>query len=76
MERLYTENALIRYIYKESDFFERFEVEHAIEFDGQIKGLYLELCEMFHELPKVQFSPAQSSLDMILSFSKNTEFQA
>jgi hypothetical protein len=71
MERLYTENALIRYIYKESDFFEIFEVEHAIEFDASTREIYVELCELFEVLPKVQFSPSQNSLDKILAFSRN-----
>jgi hypothetical protein len=70
MEKLYTENALIRYIYKESDLFERLEVEHAIEFEKDINRLYLELCELFNILPKFQFGPSQNSIEKILSFSK------
>lgn len=71
MDRLYTENALIRYIYKESDFFEKFEVENAIESDASTRNIYLELCELFEVLPKAQFSPSQNCLDKILAFSRN-----
>lgn len=76
MDRFYFENALIRYIYKEADFFERFEVEHAIEYEEDVKKLYLELCELFDMLPKVKFVPSQNTLDNILSFSRSTGQQA
>ena len=76
MERLYTENVLIRYIYKESDFFERLEVEHAIEYEEDIRNIYIELCEVFDELPKLEFTPSENIIENILSFSRNTAFQA
>ena len=76
MDKLYTENALIRYIYKDSDFFEKLEVEHAIEFEDDVNKLYLDLCELFDVLPKVQFAPAKNTIDKILSYSRNTAFRA
>lgn len=76
MERFYTENALIRYIYKESDFFETLEVEHALDYEEDIKQRYLELCKLFNELPKVQFAPSINTIETILSYSRNTAFQA
>ena len=73
MERRYTENVLIRYIYGEVDFFERLEVEHAIEYEESVKDHYLELCELFCKLPKVQFAPSRKTLDNILTLSKLTD---
>ena len=70
MEKFYTENVLIRYIYKEADFFERFEVEHAIEFEAEIREMYLNLCEVFNTLPKIQLAPSQNTLDKILAASR------
>jgi hypothetical protein len=67
MEKLYTENALIRYIYNECDFFERFEVEDAIEHDDYTHNMYLELCEIFYELPQIRFVPSQKTIRNILA---------
>ena len=43
MEKLYTENALIRYIYKESDLFEKLEVEYALEKDRKLRAIFTKL---------------------------------
>ena len=67
MDKLYSENALIRYIYKESDLFEHLEVEHALEYDQSIGELYLELCQLFEELPQVHFKPSQKSINCIMN---------
>lgn len=69
MDKRYTENALIRYIYNECDFFERFEVEHAIEHNVYTNNIYMELCRVFDELPKVTFIPSQQTVTNILAIA-------
>jgi len=76
MEKFYTENALIRYIYKESDLFERLEVENALETEPVVLDMYLKLCNLFNELPKVLFMPANKTLENILAFSREHAFEA
>ena len=76
MEKFYTENALIRYIYKESDLFERLEVENALETEPVVLDMYLKLCSLFNELPKVLFVPASKTLGNILAFSREHAFEA
>ena len=72
----YTPNMLVKYIYSETDIFETLEIENAIENDQMLKESYLTLKNGYRELPKAQFSPAQSSIDNILLFSKMNELDA
>ena len=76
MEQNYTENVLIRYIYKEADFFEKLEVENAIENDHQVNKLYKKLNGLLDILPKVKFTPSKEIIDQILFSSKNAELLA
>ena len=76
MEKFYTENALIRYIYKESDLFEKLEVEHAIETEPEIRDIYIDLCILFNELPDVTFVPSTKTVENILALSRDLSFQA
>jgi hypothetical protein len=65
----YTENNIIRFIYKECDLFEKLEMEFAMEDDSTLLESYHELKEGFNTLPKVTFSPSKSCLDYILAYS-------
>jgi len=76
MEQNYTEKVLIRYIYKEADFFEKLEVENAIENDHQVNKLYKKLNGVLDILPKVKFTPSQEIINQILFSSKNAELLA
>ncbi len=65
----YTENNIIRFIYKECDLFEKLEMEFAMEDDSTLLESYHELMNGYTSLPKVTFSPKKSSLDAILAYS-------
>lgn len=69
MEEIYTENALVRYLYKESDLFERLEVEYALENDPKLFELYLRLKSTKNNFSTIDFIPSENSLQNILAFS-------
>ena len=69
MEETYTEEYLIKYIYKETDIAERFEIEDAIENDSQLNKAFMKLYYAYKSLPKVLFRPSDKVIRNILAFS-------
>ena len=70
MTHNYTENNILRFIYKECDLFEKLEMEFAMEDDSTLLEEYNDMMLSYHTLPKVLFSPKKSSIDAILAYSK------
>ena len=71
MDKIYTDFTLIRFIYKETDLAERFEVEDAIENDKTIRTAFIRLYKTYKSLPKVLFRPSRKSIENVLIFSNN-----
>lgn len=69
MTHTYTQNKLVRFIYKECDLFERLEMEFSMEEDSTLMESYADLKDGFNTLPKVTFSPKKKTLDAILKYS-------
>jgi hypothetical protein len=69
MTNAYTENNIVRFIYKECDLFERLEIEFALEDDSTLMTSYSHLREGFDLMPTVKFSPKKETLDAILQYS-------
>ena len=76
MDEIYTENALIRYLYNEADLFEKLEVEHALETDKNVQNIFKKFNEILDLLPKVSFVPSQKTVNQILFASKKAVLQA
>jgi hypothetical protein len=76
MEEIYSEKVLIRYLYKESDLFERLEIENAIETNKKVRTIFMEMNKIFDLLPKVAFVPSDKTINRILQASKHTTIQA
>jgi hypothetical protein len=68
----YTEEDLIRFIYKEVDICEYFEINHAVETDYNLREEYLSLKKSVEILPKVSFNPSTQSMRNILNYSKTS----
>jgi len=75
MEEIYTENLLIRYLYKESDLFEKLELEDVIENDPGFRSLFSQLKNAFEMLPKAHFTPANHLVQRILLQSREAALQ-
>ncbi len=71
MTHTYTENNIVRFIFKEVDLFERLEMEFAMEEDSTLMTSYTDLKEGFDSLPKVMFSPSKKTINDILKYSAN-----
>ena len=71
MTHNYTENHIVRFIYKECDLFEKLEMEFAMEDDSTLMEEYSDMMIAYHTLPKVLFSPKKSCIDAILAYSKS-----
>jgi len=69
MTNAYTENKIVRFIFKEVDLFERLEMEFAMEEDSTLMTSYTDLRAGFDLLPKVMFSPQKETINDILKYS-------
>lgn len=76
MEQNYTSEQLVQFIYNDLTITEHFEVQDAIENDAKLKLEYASLYNAYKELPKVQFRPADQTVDAILAYSKNLTTRA
>ena len=72
MKQTYTETDLIRFIYKDVDVFEYFEMDYAIHNNRSLKESFSELKETVKRLPKVKLSPSAAAIDNILRYNKTS----
>lgn len=72
MEQNYTQNQIIRYLYKEVDLFEHFEIEDAIEHDVEVRDQYRTLKRSYDQLETLTMSPSLQSLKNIIGYSQST----
>lgn len=71
MEKNYTLNNLIQFIYRDTSVTEHFEMQDAIENNADLKSDYNFLYKAYKSLPKVTFRPSNSSINAILRHSNN-----
>ncbi len=69
MTHNYTENQIIKFIYKECDLFEKLEMEFAMEDDSTVMESYQTLKSGYDNLSRVKFSPRNATVDFILKYS-------
>lgn len=75
MTQASTLNSLVRLAYNELPFLERLETEFALTEDAEMLRDYEDLKASLRELPKVTFSPMQSTIDKVLRYSRNSRFE-
>ena len=75
MKQSYTENDLLKYLYNETSVSDTLAIEEALAEDRNLLAAYKGIQEAHNQLPKVQFSPSLSSIDKILSYSKQTALE-
>ncbi len=71
MIRTFTQNDLVRYIYKETTPEESSEIEIAMLFDEQLADAYTELFSVVNSLAASTKSPSEKTIDAIISYSKS-----
>ena len=72
MMQTYTEEDLIRFIYREVEICEYFEIDYAVTNDQNLKEEYQSLKETVDSLPKFAFGPSENSLANILNYNKKS----
>lgn len=76
MKQTFTNNDLIKFIYKETNVFETLEIQNALTEDAALFDNYQTLMSGYMELPKVTFAPTKSALQNILDYSAKTVVRA
>lgn len=71
MQKNYSEDDLLNYIYKETSPSESLEIENAISHNESLNSMYLELLEGIDLLNKTYFRPSEITLDNILKKAKD-----
>jgi len=71
MIKTFTQDDLVRYIYKETTKEENIEIEKALLFDEQLADDYTELSSVVTAMDECQKEPSDRLIDAILSYSKS-----
>jgi len=70
MIKTFTQNDLIRFIYKETSFAESKEIRKALLFDSDLLEKFKELKDCIRKLDSIEEAPSQKILHNILEYSK------
>lgn len=70
MEHSYTENDLIQFLYRDMEAVDYCELLFSIDDNPELKNTYESLVDQKNNLPKVNFEPSYSSMEMIIAYSK------
>ncbi|MEM1217259.1 MAG: hypothetical protein AAGH79_00030 [Bacteroidota bacterium] len=70
MKQHFTQDDLVKYIYKETSMYESLAISEALIADPVLRMEYEELLESYRELPKVTFSPSAQTIDKVLAYSE------
>lgn len=72
MQHSFTQNQLLRFIYKETSIAETREIQQGLEEDQELYEKYQALMNGYQQLPKVQFNPSDSAIQNILGYSQQS----
>ena len=75
MELDFTQNFLIKYLYKETSASETLAIEEALFLNSKLNEEYQGLLKAYRQLPKVKFSPTSSTIQQILGYSERTALE-
>ena len=71
MIKTFTQDDLVRYIYKETTREENIEIEQTMLFDEVLADSYAELSSTVLSLNEIHKEPSQSLIDKILNYSES-----
>jgi len=75
MKQDFTQQHLLKYIYKETTATETLEIREALNSDWNLNEEYQEMLLAYRQLPKVTFNPSSSSIENILRYSQSNAVQ-
>ena len=76
MKQSFTNNDLVRYIYKETSLADTLAIQEALLVDAALFENYQTLMSGYIELPKATFAPTASALQNILNYSSRSVVEA
>lgn len=76
MEKTYTYQPLVQFLYHEMPAGDAVEMAHSIEDDECLHAEFNLLLSAKSQLPKVQFHPSKTSISNILQYSAKTALEA
>jgi hypothetical protein len=71
MKQTFTQDQLIRFLYKETSASETFAIKQALNDSKELMEEFRLLQYAQQQLPKIQFRPKRSSVQNILRYSKS-----
>lgn len=71
MIKTFTQDDLVRYIYKETSSEENKEIEQALLFDKALSDEFAELSSVVQSLDGIEVAPSKRSVETILSYSRS-----
>ena len=75
MEKNYTYNALVQFLYREMPSDEASEMVAMLELDPDLRDTFEDLFFAKMQLPKAQFNPSTAVLNRVLQYSTHTAFE-
>lgn len=76
MIKTFTQNDVIRYLYKETSDEENAEIESALMCDTELLELYHEMSVIIRQLDKSMKEPDEKIIDHVLAYSKSLNLHA
>jgi hypothetical protein len=76
MKQTFTNNDLVKFIYKETSAKETLEIQDALAGDFALFDSYQGLMNAYMELPKVTFAPSAAALQNVLNYSSEKTVEA
>ena len=71
MTKTFTQNDLIRYIYRDNNEQEEKEIEEALLVDNDLFETYRKFAEITEELNRIDLCPSDQTVSKILNYSKS-----
>ncbi len=75
MKNTFTQDQIIKYIYKEVSTSEKLRLEEAIDLNFEVRELYEATLKAITALPKVEFNPKTEAINKILGYSQSTQLE-
>ena len=75
MKQKFTQNHLVRFIYKETSAAETIAISNAIDTNYDMREEYNNLMHSYKQLPKATFQPKLSTIENILKYNEKTSVQ-
>lgn len=76
MTKTFTQNDLIRFIYRETSEEETREINKALLCDSELQAQYKELNATHKQLTKAKLEPSSASIQNILNYARGLQEQA